>query len=112
MRTLIACSVLLALGTSLVAQIRKSDFYLDVPGQTRSDRPPGSSFPRRNSVSGMTHATIPCALKLSLVSIERTDSAYGDFFTYEVMIESPGKEAVSLPWSPNAGAFAQPAPRT
>ena len=111
MKTLIASVVVLA-STAVTAQGRKPDHYLDVAGQTRSEIPPGTFFPGRNSIGASAHRMAPSTLKLTLVSIERAAFVYGEHFTYEVLIENAGNVPITLPWSPNEGAFAQPFPRT
>lgn len=45
------------------------------------------------------------------MSADRTDFVYGEEFVYEVLVENTGREPIVLPWSPDRGAFVQPAPR-
>ena len=59
-----------------------------------------------------THSTFPTTVSLRLLSVDRTDFVYGDYFTYEVLIENTGKQPLTIPWSPNTGEFYQPVPRT
>jgi hypothetical protein len=63
-----------------------------------------------NSLSGSTHQPAS-PLRLTLLSVDRTDFVYGEEFIYEVLIENIGRETIVLPWSPDLGAFVQPAPR-
>src|SRR5687768_7094606 len=112
MRTLVACSMFLAAAVGSYAQNARADHYLDIPGHTRTGTSgAGAFFPGRNSVSSSGHAPAS-TLKLTLVSVDRTDFIYGEEFIYEVLIENIGKEPIALPWSPDRGAFVQPAPRT
>jgi len=54
---------------------------------------------------------LPATLRLKLLSVDRTDYIYGDYFVFEVLIENTGNKVVTLPWSPNTGEFMQPVPR-
>jgi len=105
------CLMFVLLAVRLPAQSVKADHYLDIPGQGRSGIPGGSFFPGRNSLSSTSHPP-PSPLKITFVSVDVTDLEYGDYFNFEVLIENISKEPVVLPWSPDAGAFAQPVPRT
>ena len=102
----------LAAAAGAHAQGAKADHYLDIPGHTLTGTSGAGAFfpPGRNSVSGSTHAPAS-PLKLTLVSVDRTDFVYGEEFIYEVLIENTGREPITLPWSPDLGAFVQPAPR-
>jgi|SRR5688572_12239585 len=112
MRILVAGFVFLAAAVSLHAQSIKADHYLDVPGHTRTATAGANAFfPGKNSIAGSGHAIVS-PLKVTLVSIDRTDFMYGDEFVYEVLIENTGGQPITLPWSPDRGAFVQPAPRT
>ena len=101
--------IVFAFAVLLKAQSIRFDHYLDIPGQARSSIPAGSFFPRHALVS-LGHSP-PSPLSLTLVSVDIADLAYGDYFTFEVLIENTSREPVILPWSPDAGAFAQPVRR-
>ena len=45
------------------------------------------------------------AINVRLASIERQEFNWDDSFAYEVTVENTGKEPITLPWSPDAGAF-------
>ena len=110
-RTLVACLMFLATAAGPHAQSVKADHYLDIPGHTHTGTSgAGAFFPTRHSVSSSSHPP-PSPLKVTLVSVDRTDFVYGEEFVYEVLIENISKELVTLPWSPDQGAFVQPAPR-
>jgi len=99
------------LSVGLGAQNIKSDHYLDVPGHTYTPIPSVSFSPVRNGRSVTPHAMLPATLRLTLLSVDRTDFVYGDYFTFEVLIENTATKVVILPWSPNAGEFMQPVRR-
>ena len=112
MRVIVLVTAVAALAAALAAQNIKSDYYLDIPGHTQTGTSgAGAFFPRQDFVSSTSHPP-PNPLKLTLLSIDRIDFIYGERFTYDILIENTGKEPVTLPWSPDRGAFVQPAPRT
>jgi len=100
-----------AVAADLAAQNIKSDYYLDIPGHSQTSLDGGFLPPGPNSVSGTSHSKIAQPLRLTLLSVELNDILYGDYFTFDVLIENTGQESVTIPWSPDAGAFAQPVPR-
>jgi hypothetical protein len=108
MRTLIIFGTLLVTVSNLCAQSVKADHYLDIPGQGRTSTSGAGAFFPGNSLAAGSRRVSPSTLKLTLVSIERNDLIYGDYFVYEVLIENTGKEAVTLPWSGDRGTFVQP----
>ena len=112
MRTSLVGAVLFTAAIGLFAQGREADHYLDIPGQGRTPIPSGSFFPGPNSIGGSSHPSVSNPLRLTLRSIDGADFAYGDYFNFEVLIENTGKQPIRIPWSPNAGAFAQPVRRT
>lgn len=111
MRVICVAAVVGLSVASLSAQGVKADYYLDIPGHTQTGTSgEGSFFPAQNS-RGMTSHPPPNPLRLTLLSIDRNDFLFGERFTYDVLIENTGKETVVVPWSPDRGAFVQPAPR-
>lgn len=112
MRVILLLAVAVLLSVPLGAQNIKSDHYLDIPGHAYTSTPASFFHPRLTGVSALSHQKYLTSLKLTLLSIQLSDFALGDYFVYEVLIENTGKAPVTLPWSPNVGAFAQPVPRT
>ena len=116
MRTMKALSIgLLCLATIAIpaAQRPTADNYLDVAGHTYTGPTgTGAFMPGRKSSSWTSGVRVDNNLRLTLMPLERTDFVLGESFTYEVFMENIGKTPVTLPWSPDRGAFVQPAPRT
>ncbi|MGH9241071.1 MAG: hypothetical protein ACRD3G_23760 [Vicinamibacterales bacterium] len=105
---MLAAAIVLA-AANLVAQNLKGDFYLDIPGHTYSPVTPAAPYvPHFNGIGATSHPKYVTSLKLTLLSVDVSDFVYGDYFTYEVLVENTGSAPVILPWSPNKGAFARP----
>jgi hypothetical protein len=111
MRVILLLAVAVLLSASLGAQNIKSDHYLDIPGHTYTSTPASFFHPLLTGMSTLTHQKYLTSLKLTLLSIQFSDFVLGDHFVYDVLIENTGKASVTLPWSPDKGAFAQPVPR-
>ena len=102
-------AVLVLSSADLYGQIVKSDYYLDIPGHTYSPITDAAPYvPHFHGMSGSSHPNYVTSLKVTLLSVDVSDFVYGDYFIYEVLIENTGKAPVTLPWSPNPGAFARP----
>ena len=96
----------LAMAASLSAQNRKPDHYLDILGVSRpSTWPAAPHVPGDGSRSSMSHQVFATTLKVTLVTVDVSNFTWGDYFVYEVLIENSGKQPVTLPWSPDRGAF-------
>jgi len=111
MRVILLPAVVILLSAAPGAQNVKSDHYLDIPGHTYTSTPASSFHPLLTGVSALTHQKYLTSLKLALLSVQFSDFVLGDHFVYEVLIENTGKASVTLPWSPNKGAFGQRVPR-
>src|SRR5687768_4649911 len=109
MRVITVVAVALA-AASPTGQRFEPDHYLDIPGHSRTSLE-GAYLPVPSSVSGTSHSRITNPLRLTLISVELNDMVYGEYFTFDVLVENTGKEPVTIPWSPDAGAFAQPVRR-
>ena len=114
MKRLILATALVSMGTGLSAQRPQADHHLDIPGENRSSASPAAPFVPTgpSTMTGQSHREFATVLKLTLVSVDVSEFAWGDHFVYEVLIENTGKLPVTLPWSPDMGAFAQPVKRT
>jgi len=111
MRGFIVAAASVVAVAHVAAQGVQADHYLDIPGHTQTGTSgAGSFFPMRNSFATTGHAP-PNPLRLTLLSVERSDFVFGARFVYDVLIENTGRETVIIPWSPDRGAFVQPAPR-
>lgn len=113
MKTIVCAAAIVLAAGSLAAQNLKGDYYLDIPGHTYSPVTPAAPYvPHFTGLVARSHQTYVTSLKLTLVSVDISNIVFGDYFIYEVLIENTGKAPVTLPWSPNHGAFAQPVRRT
>src|SRR5687767_3789706 len=95
-------TTILAMATTLSAQNRKPDHYLDVLGISRSATSLAAPYvPWDNMIVSVSHPVFDTTIKLTLVSVDVPVFAWGDYFVYEVLIENTGKKPVTLPWSPD-----------
>jgi len=107
--TVLVAVIVSVVRVRLNAQTIKSDYYLDIPGHTYSPITEAAPYvPHFNGISASSHPKYVTSLKLTLLAVDVSESVYGDYFVFEVLIENTGKASVTLPWSPNPGDFARP----
>lgn len=96
----------ISIGLAAVAQEPPPNHVLDLVGHRPAPAMPSSRGIPPGGLSVGTHSgrTLP-SLRVTLLSLDRSDYRTGDPVIYEVMIQNVGTTPVELPWSPDAHLF-------